>query len=62
MNATTNDPYRTTYHRDGTATLWNVYEQRWIRVEAGKVSDRVLSSLSHAERARLAAMAARSSR
>lgn len=43
----TNDPYRTTYHRDGSVTIWNSYTQTWIRTR--KPSDQLLSTLSHAE-------------
>lgn len=52
MNTTkTTDPYRTTYHRDGSVTVWNVYTQSWTRT--GRPSDRVLASLRPAERERV---------
>lgn len=44
-------PYGTTFHRDGTVTLWNVYLQSWER--AARPSDRVLASLETNERARV---------
>jgi len=45
------DPYRTTYHRDGSVTVWDVYSQQWRRTD--RPSDRVLASLSASERARV---------
>jgi hypothetical protein len=41
----------TTYHRDHTVTLWNVYTQSWMRTS--RPSDRVLASLTPRERARV---------
>ena len=41
----------TCYHRDGTVTLWDVYTQRRERYRT--VPDRVLASLTHAERERV---------
>jgi len=43
--------YKTTYHRDGSVTLWNVYTQDWERTSSP--SDRVLSSLDADERRRV---------
>ena len=52
MNETTKrDPYRTTYHRDRTVTLWNVYTQTWTRTD--RPSARVLASLMPEERERV---------
>ena len=34
---------RTTYHRDGSVTVWNVYTQTWTRTY--KPSDELLASL-----------------
>lgn len=48
---TTQATYRTTYHRDHTVTVWDVYTQQWLRT--GSPSDRLLASLSEAERARV---------
>ena len=42
---------RTTYHRDGTVTLWDVYAQGWTR--AAGFSDDVYASLDHRERCRV---------
>jgi hypothetical protein len=46
----TKRPYKTTYHRDGTITVWNVYTQQWERTS--RPSDRVLSSLDQRDRDR----------
>lgn len=43
--------YKTTYHRDHSVTLWNVYTQSWLRTK--KPSDRILASLSQQERERV---------
>jgi hypothetical protein len=42
---------KTTYHRDGSVTLWNVYTQQWDRSK--RFSDNVLASLSEPERSRV---------
>jgi hypothetical protein len=55
--ATTRAPYATTYHRDGTVTLWHVYEQAWQRIDVREISDETLATLSLAERRRIARMA-----
>lgn len=47
------DPYRTTYHRDGTVTVWNTYRQCWMRVEPDQISGQILATLSDAERSRI---------
>jgi len=47
----TADLYRTTYHRDGTITVWHVYLQRWVRTS--QPTDAVLATLSPAERDRV---------
>jgi hypothetical protein len=39
---------KTTYHRDGTVTLWHVYEQAWHRT--GAPTGRLLASLDPDER------------
>jgi hypothetical protein len=49
---TTSNAYRTTYHRDGSVTVWNVYTQSWLRTS--RPSDRLLSSLMPEERERVA--------
>ena len=51
--------YKTTYHRDGTVTVWNVYTQQWERIAADQVSDQILASLNETERRRIAKMAER---
>lgn len=55
---TTKSAYATTFHRDGSVTLWNVYTQGWQRRAASSVSDEVLASLPANERRRIAKMAA----
>ena len=47
---TQQDPYRTTYHRDGTLTVWDVYRQQWVRTPSP--SDQVLASMRPADRDR----------
>lgn len=42
---------KTTYHRDGSVTLWDVYQQQWVRSSA--FSDEVYASLGAGERARV---------
>lgn len=49
---TTKTAFATKYHRDATVTVWDVYRQGWVRTSAP--SDRVLASLTEAERARIA--------
>lgn len=44
--------WETTYHRDGTVTIWNVYTQSWDR-RIHRPSDEVLSSLDSRERERV---------
>lgn len=46
-----------TFHRDGTVTFWSVYEQRWIRVAAQRISDEELAGMNSDERARVIRMA-----
>lgn len=47
----TKSAYSTTFHRDNTVTIWNVYTQQWQRTS--KPSDSVLASLSSEERDRV---------
>ena len=42
--------YATTYHRDGTVTVWDVYRQQWVRTS--RPSDQVLAACS-SDRARI---------
>ena len=51
MTSSNRKPFRTTYHRDATVTVWDVYAQRWTRT--GSPSDAVLASMSSDERARV---------
>lgn len=52
--------YRTTYHRDGTVTVWNCYAQSWMR--AGAFSAYLLATLSPQERGRVLRHLSRSRR
>ena len=45
------DPYPTTFHRDGSVTLWNVYDQGWQRTS--RPSDALLATLGIKERERV---------
>lgn len=45
-------PYATTYHRDHSATVWDVYTQSWQRYYQ-RPSDAVLASLPARERERV---------
>lgn len=42
---------RTTYHKDGSVTVWDVYTQTWLRTT--RPSDRILASLGEGERRRV---------
>ena len=42
---------RTTYHRDGTVTIWDVYQQSWVR--GFQLRDELLASLNDGERDRV---------
>ena len=48
---------KTKYHRDGSVTLWDIYQQCWTRIRASRVPAEILSSLSPEERKRIARMA-----
>lgn len=56
--ASTPDLFRTKFHKDGTITFWNVYEQQWNRTKASRISDQNLASMSSRDRERLARTAA----
>lgn len=43
--------YRTTYHRDGTVTVWDVYQQQWRRMNASNRSDAVPHLVAAAKKA-----------
>jgi hypothetical protein len=52
MNTTnTTSRYATTYHDDGSVTVWDVYRQRWLTTT--HVRDEVLASLALEERERV---------
>lgn len=44
---------RTTYHRDGTVTVWDVMRQQWHRAPAGEVLRTLGPTLTRSERVRL---------
>ena len=46
-----------TFHRDNTVTFWSVYQQRWIRCAAERISDAELAAMSESERKRVIRMA-----
>jgi len=50
--------YDPTFHRDNTVMFWSVYQQRWVRCRASRISDAELASMSEPERRRVARMAA----
>jgi hypothetical protein len=45
--------YRSTFHRDGTVSYWNVHARQWERRPAASISDRVLASMDSVERDRV---------
>lgn len=55
----TNALYKSKFHRDGTVTFWNVYEQRWNRQVAKRISADNLSSMSESDRKRVLKMASK---
>ncbi len=57
MTATIKSNYRTTFHRDGSVSFWNVYQQQWVREQASQVSDQDLASMSNSDRERVVKMA-----
>lgn len=57
MAGTKEKPMKPTFHRDNTVTFWSVYEQRWIRVAAQRISDEELAGMNFDERARVIRMA-----
>lgn len=57
MEASTKPNYKTTYHKDGTVSYWDVFSQSWERSDAAEISDRILASMSQPERDRIAKMA-----
>lgn len=57
MNAKTKDPFHTTFHRDGTVTCWNVFNQTGITSQAGDIPASLLAMLPIRERNRIASRA-----
>jgi hypothetical protein len=51
--------YNPTFHRDNTVTFWSVYQQRWVRCAASRISDAELASMSDPERRRVARIVAK---
>lgn len=56
--------FTTTFHRDGTVTVWNVYTQQWQRLAATAIvtqrgANTLMPTLTNSERARIERMAAR---
>ena len=52
MNEAKKDTYKTTYHRDGTATYWSVYTESWVR-RADSLADREYAAMSATTRVRV---------
>lgn len=56
-STTARDPLASVCHRDGTATVWSVYTQGWVRLDREAVRrgawDRVLASIGADERVRI---------
>lgn len=53
--------YQTTFRRNGTVTMWNVYSQTWLTLSAVELwNGTLLSTLPHDERIRVARMVAKS--
>lgn len=46
------DPWRSKLHKDGTATVWDVYLQQWVRYPRG-IPDRISASMAPKERDRI---------
>ena len=57
--------YATTYHRDGTVTIWDCYAQQWRRLSAAGLvavaaqDNSIMSTLPESERRRIRRMARR---
>jgi hypothetical protein len=45
---------RTTYHRDRTVTVWDVYQQQWRRLDAADALRQLGPTLTADERERMA--------
>lgn len=46
---------KNTYHRDGTVSYWDVYQQQWQRKPADQIEDKALATMTAEERGRIAA-------
>ena len=59
--AQTMSNYRTTFHRDQTVTVWDVYQQQWRRLPAVRLfgEDAIMASLNQQERNRVVRAAAK---
>ena len=44
--------FRSTFHRDGSVTVWDVYDQRWRRFRR-RLPDEISASLDKLERGRI---------
>lgn len=44
--------FNSTFHRDGSVTIWNIFQQQWKRYRTVP-SNEVLASLDHKERDRV---------
>lgn len=58
--------YKTKFNRDGTVTVWNVYEQQWQRISATKLwqcrgNNPLLPTLPQSDRRRIERMASAAS-
>jgi len=42
-----------TFHRDGTISYWDIYCQKWARIEIMSVESSIMASLTAAERRRV---------
>lgn len=51
MSKTPRSRYASTLHRDGTATVWDVYDLQWHRVR--RLGDAQSASMESADRARV---------
>lgn len=51
--------FKPTFHKDNTVTFWSVYQQRWIRCAAERISDSELAAMTQSERKRVIRMSAK---
>jgi hypothetical protein len=52
MQTKSSDLFKSKFHRDGTVTFWNVYQQQWNRTQASRISDENIASMSASDRTR----------